>query len=202
MGLEQAYVARTWKNETSGWVVKAGKLSSAFGAPRREYDDMQNPLLDQPLSFISPLPLYPTLNVCPGAARCAFTIAFHTITFAPMTLYGVWGGEVAGWWKHLDGRAQVSNSSPMNPQPLASGDQHAQWALARDTPIDPAFRVGVSGFRGRWLNGITARRGGNQHMGATSDRIGRGCRMGAGTMEDEGGVATAYVQLIRRRFRR
>jgi hypothetical protein len=42
----------------------------------------------------------------------------------------------------------------MNPQPLTSGDQHAQWSAGGGYTISPGFRVGVSGFRGRWLNGI------------------------------------------------
>jgi hypothetical protein len=154
-GLEQAYVARTWKNETSGWVVKAGKLSSAFGGPQRQYDDMQNALLDQPLSFTSALPLYPSLNVCSwgGRALCFdYTSAYYA--YAPVTLYGLWGGEAAGWWKRLDGRVQLANSSPENPLPLSSGDQHAQWSAGGGYTVAPGFRIGVSGFRGSWLNAI------------------------------------------------
>ena len=155
MGLEQAYVARAWKSETFGVVLKAGKLATAYGAPQREYDDMLNALLDQPLSFTSPLPLYPSLNVCPGGkgALC-FNYTSSYYAYAPVSLYGVWGIEASGWWKRFDGRFQASSSSVANPQPLTSGHQHAQWAAGAGYTISPSLRVGFSGFLGAWLNGI------------------------------------------------
>jgi hypothetical protein len=71
-----------------------------------------------------------------------------------VTLYGIWGGEVAGWWRGLDARVQITNSSPANPQSLASADQHAQWTAGAGYTLTQGFRVGVSGFRGSWLDGI------------------------------------------------
>jgi hypothetical protein len=159
VGLEQAYVARTWKGETSGWVVKAGKLSAAFGAPQRQYDDMQNALLDQPLSFTSALPLYSTLSACGGGRALCFNFTPDYYGAAPVTLYGLWGSEVAGWWKRLDGRIQLANSSPANPQSLVSADQHAQWTAGGGYTVMPGFRIGASGFRGNWLNGISGAAG-------------------------------------------
>jgi hypothetical protein len=154
VGLEQGYVARASQGETSGWVVKAGKLSTAFGAPQRQYDDMQNPLLDQPLSFTSALPLYPALSACPGVRALCFNYSSDYYGLSPVTLYGLWGGEISGWWKRLDGRVQIANSSPANPQSLVSADQHAQWTEGGGFIVSQGLRIGVSGFRGSWLNGV------------------------------------------------
>jgi len=149
--LDQLFVARTWKGETSGWVVKAGKLQTAFGAPQRAYDDMQNPLLDQPLSLTSPLPLYTALSACPTGLCFNYNPDYNP--WAPITLYGVWGAEFSGWWKQFDARLQLTNSSVANPLPLTSGNQHAQWTAGAGVAVAPGWRVGVSGFRGAWLDG-------------------------------------------------
>jgi hypothetical protein len=69
----------------------------------------------------------------------------------PVTLEGLYGGEVSGSWKKLDARLQVSNSSPSNPQALNSNSQHAQWTAGTGYTIRQGFRVGVSGFRGPFL---------------------------------------------------
>ncbi len=51
----------SWATRFAGrrprWCIKVGRLSSAFGAFPLHYDDADNPLLDQPLSYIQTLTL-------------------------------------------------------------------------------------------------------------------------------------------------
>ena len=53
----QAFVGYQIRNEKTTVVFKAGRLSSAFGAFPLHYDDADNALLDQPLSYIQTLAL-------------------------------------------------------------------------------------------------------------------------------------------------
>jgi hypothetical protein len=53
----QAYLGYQIRREKTTVVFKAGRLSSAFGAFPLHYDDAENPLLDQPLSYIQTLSL-------------------------------------------------------------------------------------------------------------------------------------------------
>jgi hypothetical protein len=53
----QAYGGYSWRSEKTSLVIKAGRLTSAFGAFPLHYDDADNPLLDQPLSYIQTLTL-------------------------------------------------------------------------------------------------------------------------------------------------
>jgi len=52
----------------------------------------------------------------------------------------------------LDGRVQVTSGSPANPQPLVHAGEFAQWAAGGGYTIRQGFRVGVSGFRGPYLD--------------------------------------------------
>src|SRR5579883_2107414 len=47
----------------------------------------------------------------------------------PATLYGLPGAEIDVSWRRIDGRFQVTNSSPANPKGLLSSNQHAQWTM-------------------------------------------------------------------------
>ena len=53
----QAFVGYQIRREKATVVIKAGRLSSAFGAFPLHYDDADNALLDQPLSYIQTLTL-------------------------------------------------------------------------------------------------------------------------------------------------
>ncbi len=53
----QAFVGYAARTQETTWVIKAGRLSSAFGSFPLHYDDADNPLLDQPLSYVQTLPL-------------------------------------------------------------------------------------------------------------------------------------------------
>src|ERR1700677_4800065 len=57
VGTIQAFVGYQIRKEKTTVVFKAGRLSSAFGAFPLHYDDADNALLDQPLSYIQTLAL-------------------------------------------------------------------------------------------------------------------------------------------------
>ncbi|HET9220147.1 MAG TPA: hypothetical protein VFR18_24420, partial [Terriglobia bacterium] len=69
----------------------------------------------------------------------------------PVTLEGVHAAEVSGTWKRVDARFQLTNSSPSNPQGLSSRSQNVQWTAGMGYTIRQGFRLGVSGFRGPFL---------------------------------------------------
>lgn len=158
----QAYVGYTIRTPKSTLVFKAGQLASAFGAFPLRYDDAQNALLDQPLSYIQTLtlrdaqlpcgvkdllaqPYGSVSNFCGGAAGRARGLT-------PVTLYGVRGVEADFSGHRFDGRLQFTNSSPSHPLSLTDSGQFLQWTAGAGYTIHQGFRVGVSGFRGPYLN--------------------------------------------------
>jgi hypothetical protein len=70
----------------------------------------------------------------------------------PVTLYGLQGAEVDLSRGRLDARFQLTNSSPANPQSLLASSQRPQWAAGGGYTIRQGFRVGMSAFRGPWLD--------------------------------------------------
>ncbi len=133
--------SRTWNHTAVG--VKVGKLSSAFGAFPLHYDDMVNPLLDQPLQYN-----YLLLQPTPGS-NSAYGLS-------PVTLYGLPAAEIDFSRNHLDMRFQLINSSPYNPRQFFASDQHAQWTAGGGYTIIQGLRVGISAYRGPWLSGSRA----------------------------------------------
>lgn len=128
---------RSWRQTTIS--ARAGQLSTAFGSFPLRYDDMLNPLLDQPLAY--------------NYLDLPFEIAGgEEYGIQPATLYGLPGAEVDLSWRRIDGRLQVTNSSPANPKGLLSSHQHAQWTAGGGYTLWQGFRVGVSAFRGPWLD--------------------------------------------------
>jgi hypothetical protein len=137
--LLQAFVGYTHTAERKGISVKVGKLPSAFGAFPLRYDDSDNWLVDQPLSYGS------YLKIRPDQLPCGVNDLLHQSEYLdgvrfycggsdaerygilPVTLYGLPGAEVDVSWRKFDGRFQLTNSSPANPQSLRSGNQAAQW---------------------------------------------------------------------------
>ena len=133
--------SRTWDH--TALAIKAGKLASAFGAFPLRYDDMLNPLLDQPLPYN-----YLLLQPGPGSS--------DDYGFASVTLYGLPAAEIDFSRNHLDTRFQLTNSSPYNPRQFFASGQHPQWAAGGGYTIVQGFRVGVSAYRGAWLAGSLA----------------------------------------------
>ena len=133
--------SRSWTRTSVAF--KVGKLASAFGSFPLHYDDMVNPLLDQPLPYN-----YLLLNPINGRAS--------SYGLAPVTLYGLPAAEADLSWHKWDTRFQLTTSSPYNPQSISSSGQHAQWTAGGGYTIVQGFRVGVSAYHGPWLAGSYA----------------------------------------------
>ena len=160
----QAFLGYTRTFKTTTVLVKAGQLTSAFGSFPLHYDDAYNPLLDQPFSYVTYLNLRPDQLPCNAddiiyGAQYATAVTYHCggssaarDGLTPVTLYGLPGIEFDLSMRKIDARFQVTNSSPANPQNLLSGSQHAQWTAGAGYTVVQGFRLGVSAFRGPFLN--------------------------------------------------
>jgi hypothetical protein len=161
----QAFLGRTWTAQNFSVTFKAGQLASAFGSFPLRYDDMANPLIDQPIPYVSALKISPGQLPC-GVSDLARQWASDQggILFGcggditkdegiyPTTLYGLPGAEVDISTGKVDARFQLTNSSPANPQSLISGNQQLQWAAGAGYTVRQGFRVGLSAFRGPYLD--------------------------------------------------
>ena len=143
--------------------VKAGRLPSAFGSFPLRYEDTQNPLIDVPLlynsyaqvrsdqlpcgvgdfAFPKQIPYFAGLNCGPRAAP--------NYGLFPVTLYGIPGAQADVSYGQWDGRFQLTNSSPANPQGITR-TLEAQWTAGAGRTIRQGFRVGVSAYRGGFLD--------------------------------------------------
>jgi len=159
----QAFVGYSFHPGAATMVVKAGRLSSAFGSFPPRYDDVDNPLLDQPLAYNWQLPLYPTQLPCgvqsfsptysgTQPSCSAYWASSNQPGLAPVTLYSLPGIEADFSGYRLDGRVQITSGSPANPQSLVRAGQFAQWTAGGGYTIRQGFRVGISGFRGPYLD--------------------------------------------------
>jgi hypothetical protein len=106
-------------------VIRAGQLSSAFGSFLLRYDPATNPLILSP----------------PGYGY-----------YEGVTLKGLTGAQADATVGKLDLRAQFVNSSPVNPRSVFDKDQYGTWAGGVGYTIQQGFRVGVSAFRGPYLD--------------------------------------------------
>src|SRR5579864_2589226 len=159
----QAFLGYTHNYGTTSVLVKAGKLASAFGAFPLHYDDADNPLLDQPLPYAAYLKLRADQLPCSVADLLSQQSA-SSVNYAcggasgsgeglvPVTLYGLPGVEVDLSTHKIDARIQLTNSSPVNPQSLLSSSQHAQWTAGAGYSLVQGFRVGLSAYRGPFLD--------------------------------------------------
>jgi len=166
--LIQGFGAYTTGGEKGSLTIKAGKLLTAFGNFATRYNDRDNALIDAPLANGSYVLLRPDLIPCSisdiehqqrihpnvSAYHCNH-LESYTYGILPITPYGVFGSEVDVNWRRLDARVQLANSSPSNPQKIASSSQAAQWAAGMGATLLPGLRVGLSGFRGPWLQSTT-----------------------------------------------
>jgi hypothetical protein len=153
-----------WKGEESSIALKAGKLITAFGAFPLRYSDSVNPLIDQPLGYAYTTKLRPDQKPCgtldlahqsvyPVYVNhyCGGSTSTNRNGVVPVTLYGLPGAQVSGSWRKMDARVQLTNSSPANPQGVLSDSQHIQWTAGAGFTIAQGFRVGMSGFKGPFL---------------------------------------------------
>ncbi len=161
--LIQAFLGYTGRSEGIAYSWKAGKLASAFGSFPLRYDDVLNPLLDSPPSYSRYIGLRPDQLPC-GVNDLLRQRSYAFVRFScggatsqeygvwPATAYGIPGAELDVTIHKLDTRFQLTNSAPSYPMPLDSSDQHLQWAAGLGYTIRQGFRVGVSAFRGPFLD--------------------------------------------------
>jgi hypothetical protein len=107
-------------------LVRAGQLSSVFGSFLLRYDDAENPVVDLPMEY-----------------------GYY---YSPVSTLGLAGAEVDASRGKWDARAQFANSSPANPRSLFAHDQYGNWAGGAGYTIRQGFRVGISGYRGPYLD--------------------------------------------------
>ena len=116
--------SRFWGNASV--VVRAGQLTSAFGSFLLRYDPASNPLTGVPAGY--------------GYYGSGISIE------------GLAGAQVDATLGRFDMRAQLANSSPVNPRSVFDRDQYANWAGGAGYTIRQGFRVGVSAYRGPYLD--------------------------------------------------
>jgi hypothetical protein len=158
---EQAFVGYQIRGEKTTVIFKAGNLASAFGAFPLHYDDADNALLDQPLSYVQYLSVRNDQVPC-GVAdllwQNPYTVMNHCggppggdEGITPVSLYGMPGIQAEISSHRWDGRVQVTSGSPADPLSLSHAPQYAQWAAGGGYTIRQGWRVGISGFRGPFL---------------------------------------------------
>jgi len=145
----QAFIGYSLHVAKATLIIKAGKLSTAFGAFPLDYDDALNPLLDQPLSYVTDLPFGPG-QILSGTNSLLYRRQYSDLV--PVTLDGLPGVEADLSAGRADARLQLTSGSPANPQSIGDAGKFLQWAAGAGYTIQQGFRVGVSGFRGPYLN--------------------------------------------------
>jgi len=113
-----------WTN--SSILVRLGQLPAAFGSFPMRYSDMDNPVIDKPQAY-----------------------GYY---YAPVTTLGLTGAQVDATWHAWDARVQLANSSPSNPRSVWERDQYANWTVGAGYTIVQGFRVGLSAYRGPYLD--------------------------------------------------
>lgn len=116
--------SRFWGSKSL--VVRAGQLSSAFGAYLLRYDDAANPLIDIPLTY-----------------------GYYYKGVSSLALTGAQVDVASG---RFDARAQFTNSSPSNRRSIFDRDQYGNWTGGAGVTIRQGLRVGVSAYRGPYLH--------------------------------------------------
>ena len=107
-------------------LARVGQMSSAFGSFLLRYDDADNGLVDLP--------------------------AGYGYYYAPVSILGIAGAQVDATRGKFDGRVQFANSSPANPRSVFAKDQYGNWAGGGGYTLRQGLRVGVSAYRGPYLD--------------------------------------------------
>lgn len=161
----QAFIGYTNTVSKASILIKAGQLSSAFGAFPIDYDEAKMPLIDAPPLYTTPLPLRPDQLPCGVSDVLTQTYASEVeydcggstrdrYGLTPVTLYGLPGFETELAISRVDARLQITNSSPVNPHPLTSDSQYLQWTAGGGYSFHDGLHLGVSAFRGPYLDRI------------------------------------------------
>jgi hypothetical protein len=163
--LLQAFVGYSTTFRRATVLIKAGQLSSAFGLFPVEYDDSKMPLIDAPALYTYSLPIRPDQLPCGVEDIMGQTygseLDYHCggsddkrYGMTPASLYGLPAIETEISISRLDARLQLTNSSPANPRGLAASGQAAQWTAGGGYTLPGGLHLGVSGFRGPYLDRI------------------------------------------------
>lgn len=165
--LMQGFVGCSRTFSRTSLLIKAGQLSSAFGIFPLEYDDAKMPLINAPAMYTGYLPLRPDQLPC-GVKDIVRQTYGSGIDFgcggskseqygmSPIGLYGLPGVEAQLSISRLDARLQITNSSPANPVGLTSRGQVPQWTTGGGYTLHGGLHLGISGFRGPYLDQIVA----------------------------------------------
>lgn len=162
----QAFVGYTTRTEKTTIVIKAGRLATAFGSFPLRYDETDNPLLDQPLAYVTQLPLRGDQLQCGTAdllwqyygwveGSCGGRSGVGG-GLTPVTLYGLPGVQIEASRGHLDGRMQLTARSPAASEYFTTRLGYLQWAAGAGYTIRQGTRIGVSAFRGPYLDRAVA----------------------------------------------
>lgn len=116
--------SRFWEDRSL--VVRVGQLPPAFGSFLLRYDDGVNPLVDMPASY---------------------GYYYKAVSAASLA-----GAEVDASLGKVDLRTQFTNSSPANPRSVLDTDQYLNWTAGAGYTLRQGFRVGVSAYRGPYLD--------------------------------------------------
>jgi hypothetical protein len=163
----EGYIGYKIERKSATVLIKGGRLLPAFGRYPLEYDDAKSPFIEPPSLYGVSLVLRPDQVPCnlrnilhqsyddPIQFSCGGSVA-DRYGILPVTLYGIPGIEADVSWGRADGRIQVTNSSPANPQSILSRSQFAQWAAGAGYSLRGGLHIGVSGFRGPYLSRVVA----------------------------------------------
>ncbi|HEY2471400.1 MAG TPA: hypothetical protein VGI45_26650 [Terracidiphilus sp.] len=122
----QASVNYSRVSNKGSLLVRVGELSTVFGSFVIRYDDADNALIDLPSGY-----------------------GYY---YSPESILPVAGAQMDVTTGRWDARVQFANSSPANPRSLFAKDQYGNWAGGAGFTIRQGFRVGVSGYRGPYLD--------------------------------------------------
>lgn len=161
----QAFVGYNRVIRNASIQLKAGQLGSAFGSFPLQYDDAKTLFPNPPPSYLATLPFRADQLPCGvrdlRSAQYHYGVAFgcggseiESYGLLPVALYGLPGAEIDLSVARIDARLQLTNSSPVNPQGLASSSQFAQWTAGGGYTFGSGFHIGASGFRGPYLDRV------------------------------------------------
>jgi len=161
----QAFLGYTNRIGNASFLFKAGQLSSAFGYFPLQYDDAKTAFPDPPPGYVTNLPLRPDQLPC-GVSDLLWQTYGSEVQFYcggantsaygmfPVSLYGLPSFQAELSSQRFDARLQITNSSPANPQGLTSDSQSVQWAAGGGYTVPGGLHVGLSGFRGPYLDRV------------------------------------------------
>lgn len=124
--LLQAALSYSRVSNQGSLTARIGEMPTAFGAFMLRYDETNNPLVDVPPAY-----------------------GYY---YAPVSFLGLASAQIDASRGKFDGRVQFANSSPANPRSVLAKDQYGNWAGGAGYTIRQGFRIGVSGYRGPYLD--------------------------------------------------